>query len=104
MEAHHFEKNLSTSARNNGIWHELSAPYNPKSNGLDEAAVKNLKSIVLRCKEKEEVIRNSILTWRNMVRVDETTHAQLFAGRVQKTISLNIKEWLGCSVSCSLHA
>ena len=30
----------------NGISHELSAPYNPKGNGLAEAAVKSVKNIL----------------------------------------------------------
>ena len=30
----------------NNISHELAAPYNPKSNGLAEAAVKSVKSIL----------------------------------------------------------
>ena len=42
-----------------GIQHELSSPYNPESNGLAEAAVKNLKGIVLRCKEKGENIQHA---------------------------------------------
>ena len=38
-----------------GITHELSSPYNPESNGLAETAVKNLKSIVIRCTEKGKI-------------------------------------------------
>ena len=33
-----------------GITHELSSPYNPESNGLAEAALKSLKSIVTGAK------------------------------------------------------
>ena len=32
-----------------GIRHELSAPYNPKSNGLAEAGVKSVKNILRKC-------------------------------------------------------
>ena len=31
------------------IRHELSAPYNPKSNGLAEAGVKSVKNILKKC-------------------------------------------------------
>ena len=33
----------------NNISHELSAPYNPKGNGLAEAAVKSVKNILCKC-------------------------------------------------------
>ena len=35
----------------NNITHELSAPYNPKGNGLAEAAVKSVKDILRKCYE-----------------------------------------------------
>ena len=35
----------------NNIKHELSAPYNPKSNGLAESAVKNVKFLLAKCSE-----------------------------------------------------
>ena len=33
----------------NGIKHELSAPYNPRSNGMAESGVKITKSILIKC-------------------------------------------------------
>ena len=33
----------------NNIVHELSAPYNPRSNGLAEAGVKTVKNILRKC-------------------------------------------------------
>ena len=53
-----------------GITHELSSPYNPESNGLAEAAVKNLKGIVLRCTKRGEDIQHAIAAWRNTSRQD----------------------------------
>ena len=35
--------------KNNNILHEVSSPYNPKGNGLAEAAVKNVKNILAKC-------------------------------------------------------
>ena len=67
-----------------GIQHELSSPYNPESNGLAEAAVKNLKGIVLRCTEKGENIQHAIAAWRNTSRQDGSSRAQLFFGRRQR--------------------
>ena len=67
-----------------GIQHELSSPYNPESNGLAEAAVKNLKDIVLRCTEKGENIQHAIAAWQNTSRQDGSSPAQLFFGRRQR--------------------
>ena len=67
-----------------GIQHELSSPCNPESNGLAEAAVKNLKSIVLRCTEKGENIQHAIAAWQNTSRQDGSSPAQLFFGRRQR--------------------
>ena len=67
-----------------GIQHELSSPYNPESNGLAEAAVKNLKGIVIRCTEKGENIHQAIAAWRNTARQDGSSPAQLFFGRRQR--------------------
>ena len=39
----------------NGIKHELSSAYNPESNGLAEAAVKNMKSLISRCTQAKEL-------------------------------------------------
>ena len=33
----------------NNIIHEVSSPYNPRGNGLAEAAVKNVKAILAKC-------------------------------------------------------
>ena len=43
-----FRTEFSAFCRNNGIKHELSSPYNPESNGLAEAAVKNIKTLITR--------------------------------------------------------
>ena len=58
--------------------------YNPESNGLAEAAVKNMKSLVLCCKSKGENFAHALAAWWNMVRQDGTSPAQLFFGRRQR--------------------
>ena len=63
------------------IRHELASPYNPESNGLAEAAVKNLKSLVIRCNEGNEDLKEAIAAWRNMVRTDGSSPAQMFFNR-----------------------
>ena len=64
--------------------HELSSLYNPESNGLAEAVVKNMKSLVLRCKSKGENFNHALAVWRNMVRQDGTSPAQFFFSRRQR--------------------
>ena len=42
-----FRSEFAEYCKAKNISHKLSSPYNPKSNGLAEAAVKNLKSLVI---------------------------------------------------------
>ena len=59
-------RELSHFCDRHGIKHELSSPYNPESNGLAEAAVKNIKAIITRCSKEGENIKLAIAAWRNM--------------------------------------
>ena len=72
---------FTTFCNSNGIKHELCSAYNPESNGLAEAAVKNMKSLVEICSERKESFTEAIAAWRNMARNDGTTPAELFYGR-----------------------
>ena len=60
-----FRSEFKDFCASHSIKHELSSPYNPESNGLTKAAVKNLKSIVIRCTEKGENIQHAIAAWRS---------------------------------------
>ena len=79
-----FRSEFAFFCQAHGVTHELSSPYNPESNGLAEAAVKNMKSLVLRCKAKGENLSHALAAWRNMTRQDGTSPAQLFFGRRQR--------------------
>ena len=61
-----FRTEFKQFCNKHGIQHELSSPYNPESNGLAEAAVKNLKSLVLRSQANKEDLQRAIATWRNI--------------------------------------
>ena len=64
--------------------HKLASAYNPESNGLAEAAVKNMKYLILRCIWAKENIPMAIAAWRNMGRDDGQSPYQLFFGRIQR--------------------
>ena len=51
-----FRTEFSQFCDRHGIKHELSSPYNPESNGLAEAAVKNTKAIITRCHKELSLI------------------------------------------------
>ena len=73
------------SCKNNNILHEVSSPYNPKGNGLAEAAVKNVKNILAKCASTGQSPGKSLYAWRNVPRQDGYSPAQLLFGRRQLT-------------------
>jgi transposase InsO family protein len=68
----------------NGIKHALSAPDNPESNGLAEAACKSMKALIIKCTESKTDIQTALVNWRNMTREDGTSPADLFFLRRQR--------------------
>ena len=69
----------------NNVVHELSAPYNPKSNGLAESAVKNVKLVLAKCSETGQDPNRALYEWRNLPRTNGFSPAQLLFGRPQYT-------------------
>ncbi|KAG1651825.1 hypothetical protein GQR58_026731 [Nymphon striatum] len=59
------------------IKHELSSAYNPSSNGLAEAAVKNAKILLQKCKETGENFEQALSEFRLMPRADGFSIANL---------------------------
>ena len=80
-----FLSEFKTWCQNNNIDHEVSSPYNPKANGLAESAVKNVKHLLLKCKNSGEDPGKSLYLWRNIPRADGYSPAQLLFGRRQFT-------------------
>ena len=69
----------------NNITHELSSTYNPKSNCLAEAGVKNIKLLLSKCSVTKEDPQCALYNWRNIPRKDGYSPAQLLTGRKQFT-------------------
>ena len=61
---------------------EYSSPYNPSSNGLAEAAVKNTKGLLKKCLETKENYHDALFLFRATPRSDgDFSPADLFFGR-----------------------
>ncbi len=67
-----------------GIIHELSSPYNPRSNGLAESGVKAVKTLLSKCHETGEDFFTALTEWRNVPRADGFSPAQMLLGRRQR--------------------
>jgi len=80
-----FTGQFSAWCRDKKISHELSSPYNPKSNGLAESAVKNIKYLMQKCAVSGENVGRAVYEWRNVPRTDGYSPAQLLFGRRQFT-------------------
>ena len=67
------------------IKHEISSAYNPTSNGLAEAGVKNMKSLIAKCKEAKEDFDSALLEWRTTPKEDGPAPANVFFKRQLRT-------------------
>ncbi|XP_059092227.1 uncharacterized protein LOC131887614 [Tigriopus californicus] len=63
-----------------GIIHETSSPYNPRSNGLAEEAIKNMKSLLKKSGASitSRTFQESLLAWRVTPRADGFSPAFVF--------------------------
>ena len=62
-----------------GIVHEQSSPYHPESNGHTEAAVKNVKYLMLKVASSE--FTSALAQWRNTARADRPSPNDPFLRR-----------------------
>ena len=80
-----FHGKFTRFCETNNISHELSAPYNPKSNGLAEAGVKSVKNILRKSMSSGSNADFMLYEWRNIPCSDGYSHTQLIFGRAQRT-------------------
>jgi transposase InsO family protein len=66
------------------IVHETSSPYNPQSNGLAEAAVKNVKRLLAKTTGEKSSFTAALFAFRNTPRQDGHSPAQMLFGRRQR--------------------
>ena len=66
----------------------MSSPYNPRANGLAEAAVKTVKNMLKKCLEKGEDVERALYEWRNLPREHGFSPSQLLFGRRQRMLLL----------------
>ena len=65
--------------RQQGIKHETTSPYNPRSNGHVEAAVKAAKHLILKTTPAE--FEEALAAWRNTARKDSPSPNEMLFGR-----------------------
>ena len=80
-----FRSEFDEFCKSSYIFHELPSPYHPESNGLDEAAVKNAKTLIKKCELTGQNFRRSLSVFRNMPRSDGPSPVQLLFKLPQKT-------------------
>ena len=81
-----FRGEFGSFCEDNGIRHELSAPYNPRSNWLAESGVKIVKSILIKCLGEGRGVQRALYEWRNAPCQHGFSPAQLMFGRSQNTL------------------
>jgi hypothetical protein len=81
-----FRSDFRTFCDRNRIKHELASAYNPESNGLAEAAVKNVKSLLKKCNDTGEDFDAALSAFRMVPRANGYSPAELFFGRRPKGV------------------
>ena len=74
-----FRLEFDEFCKNFYIHHKLSSPYHPELNGLAEAAVKNAKSLLKKCKITGQNFQRSVSVFLNMPCSDGPLPASLSA-------------------------
>ena len=77
-----FRSEFADFCKNHQIRHELASANNPQSNGLAEAAVKNIKYLLSKCRDLKEDFPSALYAWRCTPRADGHSPFALFYSRV----------------------
>ena len=89
-----FHDKFHTLCQQNKIHFLPSSAYHAESNGLAEASVKSMKSLLSKCQASGEDFRMALLEWRNCPKLNAPSPAQSFFGRRLKgTILFCLQKW-----------
>ena len=80
-----YRSNFKEFCKENSIIHETSSPHFSQSNGLSEAAVKQMKFLMKKVKEKTQLFAEAKLEWVNTPNESNKSPAKMFFGRKQRT-------------------
>lgn len=82
-----FRQRFAAICKEFGIIVEQSSPYNPRSNGLAEAGVKQVKGLLKKVGGHDnDAFRSALLEWRATPRADGFSPATGFFGRQVRTL------------------
>jgi transposase InsO family protein len=81
-----FRADFAEFCKRHRILHQLASAYNPESNGLAEAAVKNVKMLLKKCEDGNDAFEIALSEFRQTPRPDGYSPAELFFGRRLKGI------------------
>lgn len=80
-----YRSEFTLFCRTHNIVHETSSPHFSQSNGLSEAAVKQMKFLMKKVKENTQLFAEAKLEWVNTPNESNKSPAQMFFGRKQRT-------------------
>ena len=84
-----------------GIRSEPSSPYHPESNGLAESSVKNIKSLLFKCKYERSNFDRALAQWLQTPREDGYSPSDLFFKRHLRGLlpsvprTIDVQKWGG---------
>ncbi len=93
---------LSQFCQSYHIVHELSFPYNPRSNRHAKAAIKNMEYLIQKYHSNWNNFNEALLEWQNTPRSDSLSPAQMMTGQHQRTTASTpccIPAYLSCQWS-----
>ena len=81
-----FRTEFDKFCKSYNIIHELSSPYNPRSNGLAEQAVKTAKHLLIKCLADKSNFHDALQMWRCFPKKSSFSPAEVFFGRRQRSL------------------
>lgn len=76
-----FRSEFNQYCTDHGVIHETSSPYNPESNGLVEAAVKNVKYLLMKYNGNWREFNIALHEWRNIPKNNKASPSELMFGK-----------------------